>query len=212
MAQIKRGILGGLKGKIANVVGSSWKGRAVLKSLPLSVANPKTPKQVAQRGKMSKCVRLAKVFVGNIISTMFNPFSGNITGYNLFVRENVANFSSDFPANRRSIKTAVGTVPVPANFTPTEPVAGTSEIAPSWDPTFDESLQLRDDVVHMTVFDANYNVLGTGSATREQEEETITLSRILVLAEKIYIGVAIIRADGSNAGSDGVYETTVVSE
>ena len=48
MGILKQGILGGFSGKVANVVGTSWKGIAVIKAMPLSVANPKTAGQVAQ--------------------------------------------------------------------------------------------------------------------------------------------------------------------
>ncbi len=40
MGIIKRGILGGFSNKVANVVGSSWKGINTMRALPLSVANP----------------------------------------------------------------------------------------------------------------------------------------------------------------------------
>jgi len=45
MARISKGILGGVSGKIGNVVGGNWKGIDYLRSLPASVANPRTPAQ-----------------------------------------------------------------------------------------------------------------------------------------------------------------------
>ena len=53
MGIIKRGILGGFAGKVANVVGSSWRGISYIKALPLSVANPRTEGQVNQRNKFT---------------------------------------------------------------------------------------------------------------------------------------------------------------
>ena len=60
MATIKQGILGAFSGKVGSVVGSSWKGIAIMKALPASVANPRTAKQVIQRSKMSSAVAFAK--------------------------------------------------------------------------------------------------------------------------------------------------------
>ena len=49
MGKIKQGILGGFKGKVGTVIGSSWNGIAYMKGLPQSIKNPKTAAQQAQR-------------------------------------------------------------------------------------------------------------------------------------------------------------------
>lgn len=92
MGIIKRGILGGFSGKVGNIVGTSWKGRAVIKAMPLSVANPKTTKQVNQRGAMTNCVVAAKEFLGNAIPAICSPFAGDVSGYNLFVKRTIKAF------------------------------------------------------------------------------------------------------------------------
>lgn len=51
MGKIGKGILGGVSGKVGNVVGASWKGIDYLRSKPLNVKNPRTVKQVNQRTK-----------------------------------------------------------------------------------------------------------------------------------------------------------------
>lgn len=94
MAKIKQGILGGFSGKVANVVGTSWKGRAVMKSQPLSVANPKTEAQQEQRGKFSKIAELASAVLTQFVQPVENPISGNISGYNLFCKDNKSAFSA----------------------------------------------------------------------------------------------------------------------
>ena len=48
MGIIKKGILGGFSGKVGNVVGASWKGIDYIRSLPSTVRNPRTPRQVKQ--------------------------------------------------------------------------------------------------------------------------------------------------------------------
>lgn len=53
MAKIGKGILGGLSGKVGNVVGANWKGIDYIRSKPLSVKNPRTEKQVNQRTKFN---------------------------------------------------------------------------------------------------------------------------------------------------------------
>lgn len=88
MAKIKQGILGGFSGKVANVVGTSWKGRAVMKSQPLSVSNPRTEAQQEQRGKFSDISKLASTILTQFVQPVENPISGNVSGYNLFCKDN----------------------------------------------------------------------------------------------------------------------------
>jgi hypothetical protein len=57
MGKLKSGILGGVKGKIGNVVGSSWKGIDYLKTLPASYSDAKTETQVNNRSKFLTVVR-----------------------------------------------------------------------------------------------------------------------------------------------------------
>ena len=57
MGTIKKGILGSFSGKVGNIVGASWKGIAYIRSLPASVRNPRTVKQVTQRSKFIQAGR-----------------------------------------------------------------------------------------------------------------------------------------------------------
>ena len=94
MGKIKQGILGGFSGAVGPVVGGSWKGIATIKSKPLSVANPKTPGQVAQRGKFSQVVAVARLLLANLIQTYWNPFAQGQSGYNAFVSRNIEAFTA----------------------------------------------------------------------------------------------------------------------
>ena len=49
MGKIKQGILGGFKGKVGTVIGSSWNGIPYMRGLPQSQKDPKTAAQIAQR-------------------------------------------------------------------------------------------------------------------------------------------------------------------
>ena len=113
MAVIKQGILGGISGKIGNVVGSSWKGIAVLKSLPLSVANPRTVLQTAQRNALKGIVAVSRLLLGSIIQPLWNPFAQRESGYNAFVSQNISTFVgavftnfSDFFSQRGALTNA----------------------------------------------------------------------------------------------------------
>lgn len=98
MGILRRGILGGFSGKVANVVGSSWKGIAVMKSLPLSVANPRTAPQVAQRNRFSNVVAFAIAILGTVIKPLWDRFAQGQSGFNAFISENIDLFVNESPA------------------------------------------------------------------------------------------------------------------
>lgn len=93
MAIIKRGILGGISGKIANIVGGSWKGIAYIRALPLSVANPNTAAQQAVRLGFKTAVECGRQLTGNFFPYCVNPFVEKMSGFNAFVGGNSVNMA-----------------------------------------------------------------------------------------------------------------------
>ena len=64
MGIIRQGVLGGISGKIGNIVGASWKGINYLRIKPASVANPRTPLQVNQRNKFQAVLEFLQPNLG----------------------------------------------------------------------------------------------------------------------------------------------------
>jgi len=104
MGVINQGILGGFSGKVANVVGTSWKGIAVMKALPLSVANPRTAAQVAQRKKMAGCVAMLQPILSQVIKPLNDRFAGKMSGFNYALQASLSAFDE------------TGAMSVPGNF------------------------------------------------------------------------------------------------
>lgn len=101
MAKIPQGILGGLSGRVGNVVGGDWKGINYIRSMPLSVANPNTSAQQAQRGAFTQCVLVARLLLSDLIATYWDPFARAMSGYNSFIKQNISSFNTaglDTPA------------------------------------------------------------------------------------------------------------------
>ena len=88
MGVIKRGILGGVSNKIGNVVGSSWKGIATLRSLPLSVANPNTQEQRTNRNSFSIMSKLGSDVLATVCQPLWNRDAKQMSGFNAYVKEN----------------------------------------------------------------------------------------------------------------------------
>ena len=81
MGKIGKGILGGVSGKVANVVGANWKGIDYLRAKPLSVRNPRTQLQVNQRTKFSLVLRFLQPNL-NFIKIGYKNFSVKKSQFN----------------------------------------------------------------------------------------------------------------------------------
>lgn len=81
MGQIKQGILGGFSGRVGTVVGSSWKNVSYMRALAISVSNPRTLKQQAQRGKFTKSLRFLCAIVP-YVRTGYKQLAQGRTAFN----------------------------------------------------------------------------------------------------------------------------------
>lgn len=93
MAKIKSGILSKVQGKVAGVVGATWKGQNYLREL-VKPGNPNTPAQQLQRGKMSVAVKASRTFLAPVLTPYLSKFVKNMSAYNWFVKQNIADSAS----------------------------------------------------------------------------------------------------------------------
>ena len=95
MGVIRKGILGGFAGKVGTIVGSNWKGIDTIRSMPASVANPKTAGQNLNRGKFKNIAVFASLLLGSVIRTFWNGKNPKMSGYNSFIKKNVENGTTE---------------------------------------------------------------------------------------------------------------------
>lgn len=201
MATIKRGILGGGSGSVANVVMTAWKGVAVIKSKPLSVANPQTPAQNSQRGKFSGIVAIAQYILSSIIQPVWNSFAQTMSGYNLFVKNNVMsafNAAGVFQPNSLEISPKDGTATPLRSATA---VNGVSDVNINFFKTITGSDQMLTDKPFGVVCNPSGIVLGSVEPTGDRNAEMLTvhLNRPLVTGETIHVYLAFVSADKKRA-------------
>ena len=99
MGVIKRGILGGFSGKVANVVGTSWKGIEVIKAMPLSVRNPNTILQQNQRASITASVKFFQMVGLDVVRALNNRWAVKMSGFNACVKRGRRHFG---PGNELS--------------------------------------------------------------------------------------------------------------
>ena len=87
MGKIKQGILGGFKGKVGTVIGSSWNGIAYMRGLAQSVKNPKTAGQTTQRGFFREVMDIAGQLSKEQLAFLFPTAPSRMTRHNALVKQ-----------------------------------------------------------------------------------------------------------------------------
>jgi len=169
MGVIKQGILGGVSGKVANVVGSSWKGIAYLKALPLSVANPNTAAQQAQRGAMREIVSDSRLLLAALLQPFWNPFAQRQSGYNAYVSENIAQYDQTSLLTPAGLFASRGTLLNAPDAASVEGATDQDGVV-TWTDNSGEADALGTDEMHALVYNATddkwffFNTIGIRSA------------------------------------------------
>lgn len=209
MGVIKQGILGGFSGKVANIVGSSWKGIPVIKSLPLSVANPKTPAQTEQRNRLTGVVAAARTLLAALIQPYWNPFAQQESGYNAFVSENIANFAAGVFTNFANFFSTRGSL-LGVVQGASSASAGTNTITIPWTDNSGQSDALGTDEAVVVVYnsDQGYWLVDAGNATRAAGTLAIA-DNAMVANDNLQLYLSMSRPNISKV-SDSNYQAIVV--
>ena len=153
MGKIKQGILGGFKGKVGTVIGSSWNGIAYMRGLPQSQKDPKTAAQIAQRDFFREVQDLVGQLSYKQLVFLFPESVQGMSRRNLLVKQ----LSTD-PLVAEGSKhadladiTSLGNAPT-ADLPDVSIVASRSAVTISWDADNDWRSQHADEYPTICVF------------------------------------------------------------
>lgn len=90
MATFIKGILGGFSGKVGTVVGSNWKGKNVLRSLPTRTNREASQAQLDQQEKFAKIMAFMSG-LSSLLDTSFKAYANGVSGVNAAVSYNLQN-------------------------------------------------------------------------------------------------------------------------
>lgn len=178
MAEIEQGILGGVRGTVGTVVGSTWRGKNVIRAKPRKSRKKASDKQLDQRRKFK--------LVANFLSPLFaltSKFFGQYQGvksrtnlamsYHLLetVKKEGDNFSIDYP----KVVITKGTLNVIA-----APKATRKEnvLSLTWSDGVSSPLSKADDLVTAIVYnpDEKLFVISEDATKRGDKKKEITLA------------------------------------
>ena len=197
MAVLKSGILGGVSGSIGNVTGSSWKGISVLRTKPLSVANPNTPAQQAVRTPWASLTKLGSSITGVILQPVWNGIASKMSGYNMFLQKNAQlAFSSLGDFLPMGLSVSPGTLPSAA--VSVDELASTTVMSFNVATALPSVQALSTDKLYAVVVDIDGVYLGSvsGTVTRSVGAFSVNANRTLVNGERVYVYAFFVSADG----------------
>lgn len=203
MGVIRRGLLGGFSGRVGNIVGSSWKGIAVIKSLPLSVANPRTTGQVAQRTAFADTVGFASLLLSQFLKPLWDRFASQMSGYNAFVSANVELYSPGLGAHFVGMVASQGKIPSLSNLVFTRDAAN-DKVVITWDTAISGSYEANDDVIKCFVYSDTLPGIAFPAADAVRSDGTVDVPcEFDISGMSTLSGAAVpLSANGYNAGAD----------
>ena len=154
MGKIKQGILGGFKGKVGTVIGSSWNGISYMKGHAQNIRNPKTPAQMIQRDFFKEVQDLAGQLSNEQLAFLFPLTPKNMTRRNALAQQLAADPVVTDDAKHVDLAniTTLGNAPT-ADLPVATIIAAGENLTISWDGSTDYRAAHSDEFP--TVFVAN---------------------------------------------------------
>lgn len=209
MGIIRRGILGGFSGKVANVVGSSWKGIAVMRALPLSVTNPKTVGQVEQRSAFSIISKFASSILTVWVKPLWDRSAQSMSGYNAFIQQNVDIVKADKKLDIENLTMSKGKLGATQLFGAVN--SATSKLQVQWESEPSGSFQMSSDRLYLLLFDKDNKLVASSSANSVRSAGSLEIEDINIVKDDDYIIVSCFaREDGTIVGDASILKVTAL--
>jgi hypothetical protein len=209
MGIIKQGILGGVSNKVGSVIGTSWKGIAVLRSFPQSVANPRTTPQVNQRTKFAAVVAFASAINSATIKPLWDRFAQRQSGNNAFVSRNIDNFNTSgvlaTPATLEISRGKMAATPITSAIFD----VSSGEILITFDATLEDNFQAATDVSYAVLYNATTDKLYTSTPNEFRSTGEVIVEGVGAIGNTMHAWLAFKRADGTVVSNTAYSAVTI---
>ncbi|UBB90048.1 hypothetical protein J4771_01480 [Candidatus Kaistella beijingensis] len=213
MGKINQGILGGVSGKVGNIIGGNWKGIDYIRIKPSSVANPRTKGQVEQRTKFSTVLAFLQPMT-DFLKTGFKLYSSGMTQFNAAMSYNLGNavltngtdISIDYPnalVSRGNLTGAVNGAAVSNN---------PAEVVLNWDNNSDSGSALATDKALIVILNTTKGeaIYTTAGPLRSAVTATMSLP-VEYSGDKIEVYLGFISDDGSRVSNSAYLGSVTVA-
>lgn len=203
MGKISQGILGGLSGKVGNIIGGSWKGIDYIRIKPTSVANPRTEGQVNQRNKFTATIEFLKPNK-DFINVGYKNYAIKKTAFNAAMSEILGNaitgVAPNFEVDYSSALLSKGNLSTALN--PTFDVSSPGNVTFEWDDNSADGNAAATDKAMILIYNASRkeSIYILDGAARSLTTEMLTIPTSYS-GEQIEVFMAFVSADGKNVSN-----------
>jgi hypothetical protein len=203
MGKINQGILGGLSGKVGNVIGGSWKGIDYIRIKPTSVANPRTEGQVNQRNKFTATLEFLQPNK-DFINVGYKNFAIKKTAFNVAMSEILNNaitgIAPDFSVDYADALLSKGSLSSALN--PVMNVSVPGVVSFSWTDNSIESNANVNDKAMLLVYNPSKkeSTIVLDGATRSVGADSVNIP-FTYSGDSLEIYMAFVAADGKVSNS-----------
>jgi hypothetical protein len=193
-------------------VGSSWKGIAVMKSLPLSVANPKTASQVGRRAQFTTATKLGSTLLASTIKPLRDRFAQGQSGYNTFVSDIIESVGGNGVLDPANLAISKGSLLGNSAITVTYDTSD-DEFTVDWSDNAGEGNALASDKVYFCVIDSTGKVYTQGDTLAIRTEVQDKKNNDLPTAPPsgAWGFISFLRADGTMVSDSVGAEITIIA-
>ncbi|MDR0228150.1 MAG: DUF6266 family protein [Flavobacteriaceae bacterium] len=181
MAEIKEGILGGVKGKVGTVVGLKYRGKNIIRALPRKSSKPASELQLKQRNKLTTVIRFLKTIrsfvnahypikeIDGDIKVGYDQIRSTLMKHGLAVEENSIGIVAE------KVVLAIGPLP-PAPINKIS-LLKKRKVKIQWDNSTCNGLTAADDLLTILMFNEELNVfhIEKNVGIRESKYNSIAL-------------------------------------
>lgn len=206
MAKLSKGILGGISGKVGNVIGGRWRGIDYIRSKPSSVKNPKTEAQETQRMRFRLVMGLLKKS-RLFINIGFKGGSQGQTAMNramsLNVREAITGTYPDLEIDPEAFVVSIGDLQGATTAGMDLSVAGTSTV--TWVNEAGAGNASNEDAAMVLLYNMAKGAVVYSLYGASREDETLELNLPGSWSGDPVAGYLAFRSETGSGVSDGIY-------
>ena len=191
MGTFKKGIMGGFTGKVGSIVGSSWNGVTVMKSLPKDRKGGFSDSQLQQQAKFALIIKFLQP-LSDFMNLAYKKVASRMTGFNKVLSDNLRGaitgvypaFTVDYPKVLLSKGSLTGAT------TATAASAAAGKLTFTWTDNSGSGKALSSDLVFVAAYNEELNhwIFFPNAAARNAGTYTLDVTGLSGKTVQTYIG------------------------
>ncbi|HET6556791.1 MAG TPA: hypothetical protein VFG54_05715 [Prolixibacteraceae bacterium] len=188
MAKVEDILSNKISGRVGNVVYATVNGQTVVRSLPRTNPDKRTPAQLRNQERFRLIHGFCAPFKRVLIPQIWNAQAKTDNGYNLFVKTNTPAFGPDGElTDPKKIRLSIGNLPLPEQIQ-VHRIEGSQHIQVSWQKSASlGGLTLKDKLMVISAGEGSFSEMMATGIKRVDLGGTFELPELALTATHIYL-------------------------